>query len=323
MMRLRVPGSAGTDIGLVLKQGDMPALVRLLGHKDPKVQWQAAEALGTFGKRATSFLIDALHAPAAAVRLGATEALSAIRDLRAVEPLIHVARHDPVVEIRWAAIIALGETGSSDAIPALILFLRDSNRYIRYGSAQALRNLSWQPDNETDGMYFSIALQDWDRVRSFGSAATAPLMQIFRDRDPATRSAIVPLLGAIGDTNSVLACPTALRDPEPSVRWKAVLASLDCGVPSSKLPLMLAGRERTGPNPFGAALLNFLFLGQGYNYLGKWWGTLVFMTYMSCIVLAQLELGPFLPFLIAYPFTAVVGIHTYYLAQRLNDSIAG
>jgi hypothetical protein len=37
------------------------------------------------------------------------------------------------------------------------------------------------------------------------------------------------------------------------------------------------------------------------------------------LVLAQLALGPFLPYLIAYPVTAILGVHTYYLAERMSD----
>jgi hypothetical protein len=44
------------------------------------------------------------------------------------------------------------------------------------------------------------------------------------------------------------------------------------------------------------------------------------MTYMSVLVLAQLAMGPFLPYLIAYPLTALAGIHTYYLAERMSDA---
>jgi hypothetical protein len=94
---------------------------------------------------------------------------------------------------------------------------------------------------------------------------------------------------------------------------------MNCGLASHDLPIMVAARERTGPNPAAAALLNFLFLGIGYNYIGKWWGFPVFMTYMSILVLAQLAMGPFLPYLIAYPVTALLGIHTYYLAERMSD----
>jgi hypothetical protein len=30
-------------------------------------------------------------------------------------------------------------------------------------------------------------------------------------------------------------------------------------------------------------------------------------------------MGPFLPYLIAYPITAVIGIRTYYQAARMSD----
>ena len=35
--------------------------------------------------------------------------------------------------------------------------------------------------------------------------------------------------------------------------------------------------------------------------------------------LAQLAIGPFLPYLIAYPITALFAVHTYYAAQRMSD----
>jgi hypothetical protein len=310
-----------TDIDRLQQNGDIPAIIRLLGHKDFTIQWHAADALGTFGTKSTPLLIDALKSSLGTIRLGAIEALSVIRDIRAVEPLIEVLHHDPMSEVQWAAVLALGKIGSMEAIPELVRSMQDDNRYIRYGAADALLKMDWQPDNETDRIYQLIALQDWDAVRALGSAATVPLMDIFRDKDPATRSAIVSVLGEIGDTYSKTACPTALRDRDPTVRWKAVLASMNCGVSSSKLPLMLAGRDRIGPNPAAAALLNFLFLGIGYNYLGKWWGFPVFMGYMSLVVMAQLAVGPFLPYLIAYPVTAVFAVHTYYLAERMSDSV--
>jgi HEAT repeat protein len=313
-------GSQISAIDRLQKAGDIPALIRLLGHKDPTIQWKAAEALGTFDSTATMLLLDALDSPQGTTRLGAIEALSMIRDIRAREPLIRVLNQDPMTEVRWAAALALGEIGSQEAIPPLVRLLRDENRYIRYGAAEALVKLGWQPDDEMDHIYHLIALQEWDSVRKYGSAATGPLMNFFRDKDQTTRLAIVSILGEIGDIHSKTACPTALRDRDPSVRWKAVLASLDCGVSPGKLPIMLAGRERTGFNPLAAALLNFLFLGLGYNYLGKWWGFPVFMTYMSIIVLSQLAIGPFLPYVIAYPVTALFAVHTYYLAQRMPDS---
>ncbi|OPX64531.1 MAG: hypothetical protein A4E34_00076 [Methanoregula sp. PtaU1.Bin006] len=140
-----------------------------------------------------------------------------------------------------------------------------------------------------------------------------------RDDDPGTRATIVSLIGGNADHRAQAACQGALRDRDPRVRWRAVLAALDCGVASHDIPLMVAGRERTGPDPAAAAILNFLFLGIGYNYIGRWWGFPVFMAYMCILVLAQLAMGPWLPYLIAYPLTAIAAIHTYYLAERMSD----
>jgi hypothetical protein len=240
--------------------------------------------------------------------------------MRAVSPLLGIVNHHTSLEVRWAAVLALGEIGSPDAVPFLLHLLKDPNRYLRYGAATTLGRLGWQAANEADTAYILIARQEWENVRHLGAAALPPLWDLLRDDDPVTRATIISIIGQIGDRHALAACQKALRDRDPYVRWKAVLASMNCGLASHDLPLMVAGRERTGPDPAAAALLNFLFLGIGYNYLGKWWGFPVFMTYMSILVLAQLAMGPFLPYLIAYPVTALFGIHTYYLAERMSDS---
>ena len=307
------------DLTRLKEAGDIPSLILLLGSPDPRVQWHAAEALGACGSAAVPLLLTALRSRSVPVRLGAIEALGMIRDPRGVSPLTGVLGHDGLLEVRWAAVLALGGIGSPDAIPSVVPCLRDSNRYLRYGAAITLGMLGWQPENEADTAYLLIARQDWESVPHLGAAALPPLWDLLRDNDPATRAMIVSVLGQIGDREAHAACQKALKDRDPRVRWKAVLASMNCGLASRDLPLMVAGRERTGPDPAAAALLNFLFLGIGYNYMGKWWGFPVFMTYMSVLVLAQLAMGPFLPYLIAYPLTALFGIHTYYLAERMSD----
>jgi HEAT repeat protein len=307
------------DIDRLKQAGDIPTLIDHLRSHDPHVQWQAAEALGTCGEQAVTLLLLALLSHSVPVRLGAIEALGVIRDTRAVDPILAVVHKDASLEVRWAAVLALGEIGSPDAVPSLVPLLRDPNRYLRNGAATALGRLGWHPENEADTAYLLIAQQDWESVKHLGTAATPYLMEIFRDNDPATRERIAITLGEMGDRQAHALCQTALKDKNPRVRWTAVLASMNCGLASHDLPLMVAARERTGPNPAAAALLNFLFLGIGYNYIGKWWGFPVFMTYMSVLVLSQLAMGPFLPYLIAYPITAVIGIRTYYQAARMSD----
>ena len=130
---------------------------------------------------------------------------------------------------------------------------------------------------------------------------------------------VVELLSGIGNTAAHRACELALKDPDSTVRWKATLAAKKCGVPITHLPWRLSKRPRAGQNPWAAALLNFLFFGLGYNYVGYWWGYLVFMSYASVLVLAQLELGPFIPYLIAYPVTALFAVQTFFIAKRKQD----
>jgi HEAT repeat protein len=312
-------GSTIPDIGRLKETGDIPALIRHLNSTNPTVRWHAAEALGTCGKKAVPPLLEALQSRFIPVRLGAIEALAAIRDSRSVRPIITVIGCETSLEVRWAAVLALGEMGSSDAVPFLVQLLQDPNRYIRLGAVTSLGRMGWQSRTETDTAYQLIARQDWEPVRRHGGATTPCLVEIFRDNDPATREQIATVLQQTGDIQGQALCKAALRDKSPRVRWRAVLASMNCGLASHDLPIMVAARERTGPDPIAAALLNFLFLGLGYNYIGKWWGFPVFMTYLSVIVLAQLAMGPFLPYLIAYPLTALAGIHTYYLAERMSD----
>ncbi len=313
-LRLQPP-----DIEALKAAGDTHGLIRLLGHGNPDIQWRSADALGSLGPVATLPLIAALNTGRTAVRLGAIEALGAIRDQRAVKPLIFLLEHDRNVEVRWVAAIALGNLGSPDAIDPLKRALRARDRYVKYGAAQALKALSWTPAGDTERAYFFIALEDWEETALTGAAAAGPLIDTLGDHDAAIRVKVVELLSRINDTRAHRACERILGDPDGTVRWKATLAAQQCGVPITRLPWGLSKRPRPGQNPWAAAVLNFLFFGQGYNYLGFWWGSLVFMSYTSILVLSQLELGPFVPYLIAYPVTALFAVQTFIMAQRTQN----
>jgi hypothetical protein len=304
------------DIEVLKAEQDIKELIRLLDHWDVDIQWQSADALGSLGTIATLPLLSVLNHRKTTVRLGAIEALGTIRDHRSVKPLIALLEQDENAEVRWVAALALGSLGSPDAINPLVIALKDPDRYVRYGAAQALQTLKWIPRNDTERVYYSIAFQDWERVALIGAGATGPLIEILSDPNATTRAEVVVVLGEIGDTHSKKACERVLGDPSSIVRWKAILAAKKCGVPVTHLPRGLSRRPRTGQNPWAAAVLNFLFLGLGYNYLGYWWGFLVFMSYMSILVLSQMELGPFVPYLIVYPVTALFAVQTFFLAKQ-------
>lgn len=319
MPLLQFPSIRQADVAALKEAGYLPGLIRLLHDRDPKIQWQAADALGSLGTPAIPLLVRELDSRHVAARIGAVEALGAIRDWRVVPHLVDVMEHDHNIEVRWVAALALGNIGDPRAIPPLLSALRDRERYIRSSAATSLDRLGWTPANETEAAYRAIALQDWDAVKQLGTAATSPLIERLSDPDPKTRALIIDLLGVIGDPLAQQACEAGLKDPDDQVRWASVITAKKCRVPVAQIPWGISKRRRTGQNPWAAAILNFLFIGLGYNYLGYWWGFLVFMSYTSILVLAQLEAGPFLPYLIAYPITALFAVQTFYVAKKMND----
>jgi HEAT repeat protein len=307
------------DTGYLARARDVQGLVRLLGSPDPDIRQQACEALTRLGPESVPALTAALDSSASPVRLGVIETLGGIPGPGSAGALVRHLAAEKHIELRYATLLALGEIGDAGAVPHLLVFLQHPDKYLRYGAALALGKTGWTPPDEGLRIAYCIALQDWDAVRAAGPAAVPHLRAVIGDPDPATRSCIARLLGEIGAADGCPACEAGLRDRDPRVRWTAVLAAMNCGIRPARLPPFVAARERTGPDPLAAAILNFLFLGIGYNYIGKWWGFPVFMTYMSVLVLAQLATGPLIPYLVAYPVTAVLGVHTYYLARRMSD----
>ncbi|MGA2913048.1 MAG: HEAT repeat domain-containing protein [Methanoregula sp.] len=304
------------DIEAMKNDQDIRGLIRLLDHRKNDVQWRAADALGTLGEIACEPLLRPLVYPKIHVRIGAIEALGAIKSPQSVEPLIHTLRTDESSEVRWVAALALGEIGDKRAIPPLLASLKDEDRYVRYGSVKALEQIGWSAETDRDRAYYYLALQDWDTIKKLGKSATGPLIDLLKDQHPAIRAQITEILSSIGGVEAKKSCEHVLRDPDENVRWCAVLSSLRCDVPTSQLPLELSKRQRSGPSVFGAALLNFFFLGLGYDYLGKWWGLVVLEIYMVFILTSQLLFGLLMTVIIWIPITALFATQTFLMAKR-------
>jgi len=319
------------DIRSLREKKEIRQLTRLLQHPDFTVQWKAAEALGTLGPEAIDHLLEALLEHNLPGKLGAIEALAEIRDPRAATPLIHLLRYDPNIEVQWACAVALGELGDPAAVGPLREALLNHDKYVRYGAAIALNHLGWVPTTPEENADLLMALQEWTAIVPLGEAALPALARGIADPDPAVRYHAVDLLERLNISLPQPVCGRMLSDTDGKVRWKAVIAAKKCQVPAHYLPWALSKRMRVKKSPEAAALLNFLFLGLGYNYLGKWWGFLVFQVYMTALLMFTLwpvdMLGTYI-FLIFFtipgipvplPVSILFAIHAWYIARTMPD----
>ena len=311
------------DISSMVGAGDTRGLIRLLSHPDFDTQWKAAEGLGILGGPALDDLIRELGHHDMRVRLGIIEALGYIGNPQVAPALRGILSGDPSSEIRWAAALALGNLGDPATIPSLVKALADPDKYVRFGAANALGRLAWEPGTDEESALSLIARQEWPSLLPLGSQAVGPLLRATRDRDPSIRARAVGMLGEIGGPGAGEACDPVLRDPDGEVRWKATLAFPRCGIPLMHLPMGLARRQRQGKSPVIAAVLNLLFLGLGYNYLGRWYGFLLFQLNLTAIVLASLIWGPLIPYAVSYTLSAPIAIQTWYLARGLQEGEQG
>jgi hypothetical protein len=306
------------DIEALKSRRDTRGLISALRHQDPDVQWRAAAALGSFGPDAIQQLIAGLRTRDHAVQLGIIEALGEIRHPLAVEPLVGLLR-DPSVEIRWEAALALGEIGDPRARAPLLAALRDPDRYVRYGTALALGKLGWTPANDEEKGYLLLGHQDWHELAALGPAALPALGLALKDREKTVRIRAVETLGALGDPGAVPEIMRALRDPDDEVRWQAVLAGPRCGIAPMYLPRGLSQRPRIRKNPAVAAFLNFVLPGQGYLYLGRWWGVIIFQIDITLTLWLFASLGDDFTYGLLLPVYLILSVHAWYLARKLPE----
>ena len=306
------------DVDTLRQQKDIPALIRALRYNDFEVQTSAAQALGSLGNEGINRLILALKDKDRDVRLGIIEALSVIRDQRAVPPLIELL-NDTSSEVRWETTIALGEIGGPDVISPLKNALRDPDKYVRYGAASALLKTGWNPVSDEERAFYYVGMQEWQKVKDCGPAAISALSLVLQDQDSSVRIEAIEVLGLIGDKKAIPALMQSLRDGNADVRWKAVLASPKCGISIMHLPRGLSLRPRLRKNPLIAGFLNFMLPGLGYGYLGKWWGIMIFQIDITATVWLFKYQGEVSSYGLLFPVYLVLAFHAWYIAQKMPD----
>jgi HEAT repeat protein len=254
-------GLFGTDIKKLKESRNVEGLIFALRHKDPIVQYDAAEALGDLGdERAVEPLLTALkNDETGGVRWKAAEALSKLGTY-SVAGLIGALQHDDD-DVRWKAAIALGEIGDPQSIPSLISVLCDKDRFVRSRAAYALSmigepavdplicalregdgNLRWgaaialgkiQNPRAIDPLIHALA-DKYENVRAESAAALAaigkpalgPLLQFLKFSDGAMRIEIVTALGELHDTGAIQPL-IQLLDTAGDDERKAIADALD------------------------------------------------------------------------------------------------
>jgi HEAT repeat protein len=240
---------------------DIRGLIRLLSHKDPDIQYEAAGALGDIGDpRAVDPLITALkNDEFSGVRWKAAESLSRIGP-PAVDALIGALQHSDD-DVRWKAAIALGEIGDQRAIEPLTGLLRDDDRFVKSRAAAALGmigepavpplisalregdgNLRWGAAialgkirdpraiepliRALTDKYENVRAEAATSLAAMGKDALEPLLRFLQYSDKSLRIDVVPALGELQDTDAIHPLIQMLENADDEER-RAIADALD------------------------------------------------------------------------------------------------
>jgi len=220
------------------------ALLDALQDDDPSLVAGAATALGQGGDlRALEPLIAIARHPDSTVRAAVTGALGALGDTRAVMPLIS-AMQDPEVSVVVAAVAALGRVGAP-GVPPLLEALRSTNADLRSAATRALAEIGVPAVTA-----LIRALADRDLHVIIGAAealgrigdrrAVDPLLACLESDTSHVRQAVCQALGEIGDQRAVLPLTEMLRDGDYPVRFAAAAALGKLRDPRAIQPLIAA-----------------------------------------------------------------------------------
>jgi len=253
--------SSSSSVARMKAERDVKGLIRLLNHRNPDVQYEAAGALGDIrDPGAVEPLATVLkNDEFSGVRWKAAEALSKLGS-PAVPALIGALRHDDD-DVRWKAAVALGEIGDPQAIEPLILLLCDEDRFVKSHAALALGSIGEPAVNpllralrEGDGnlrwgaaialgkirdprsiepliraladKYENVRAESASSLATIGKPALGPLLQFLKFSDGPERLEVVTALGELQDTDAIQPLIQMLENADEDER-KAIADALD------------------------------------------------------------------------------------------------
>ena len=224
------------------KQAAVDALLALLkapGTDAAMMPW-AAEMLGELGdRRAVEPLTEALKHGDAAVRLAAAEALAQMPDQRAASALAK-AIWDEDAGVRLAATRSLAKIGPPATEPLVKLLEADD---------QALRRAAVQATGRTDVQAVVTAWRKDSKLRAEaakalrpGPASVAPLAQMLKEGDAASRRLAARTLGRVGGKEAAKELVAALEQKDGLLRVAVTDALVGIG-PAAVEPLTPATKH--------------------------------------------------------------------------------
>jgi HEAT repeat protein len=177
---------------------NLDTLILQLREEETWTRWQAAECLGALkDPRAVEPLVHALYAERYPRLSGLdANALKEINDPRATALLLEGLKSK---RTREKAIWALGYLGAPEAVEPLINILRGTNNGERHSAATALGEIR-------------------------DPRALKPLLSALRDKDVILRRYVALSLGPLGDPGAVGPLKKALTDEDDGVRWNSTVS---------------------------------------------------------------------------------------------------
>ena len=207
-----IRGRVAEVFGLSKDKHAIPVLLEALHGEFFTVRARAALALANIGDRLViSEILPMLKDRENEVRIAACATLGSFNDPSTFDELANVALDDPMIEVRQAAVKALGDSKSPAAIPFLMEALRDS--FWWFEREQSVRVLL----NAIEGM---------------GKPVVEPLIEALRDREGTVRKLAAIMLGNLQDARAIEELGMTLYDLHHEVSQTAAEALARFGAPA-------------------------------------------------------------------------------------------
>jgi HEAT repeat protein len=190
----------------------IPALLEALRGEFFTVRARAAIALANIGDaRVIPELLPLLKDREDEVRIAACVAVGKFRDPSTFDELANVTLDDTKIEVRQAAVKALGNSHSTAAIPFLMEALRDS--FWWFEREQAVRDLL-------------------TAIENMGEPVVEPLIEALGDREGTVRKFAATILGRLRDPRAIEELGMAVYDLHHEVSQTAAEALAQFGEPA-------------------------------------------------------------------------------------------